>query len=113
MAVDDFEAVASLGMQLLALQQESAQLPLSEEDYLTLAARHAALVKSVHDKCTDLAEAEDYSAVTDLGVKLRELRLVVPPVIDSSTATIAGNPLLCAGCCILSNVYSFLYHALV
>ena len=46
LAADDFGSIASVGTQLLALQQQSAQLPQSEEDYLTLADRHAALVQA-------------------------------------------------------------------
>jgi hypothetical protein len=42
LATEDFEWVASLGPQLQALQQQSAQLPLSEEDYLTLSGQACA-----------------------------------------------------------------------
>jgi hypothetical protein len=64
------------------LQQQSAQLPLSEEDYLTLPARHADLVQRVTDTCKELALAEEFTAVTVLGAKLSELRAAVPPEID-------------------------------
>jgi hypothetical protein len=90
---DDFELIATLGMQLKALQQQSAQLPLSEEDYLTLPARHADLVWQVTEKCKELVLAEEYSAVTVLGAKLSELRAAVLPVIvgDNASCQVSGT----------------------
>lgn len=41
----DFEATGKAGVQLKAAEAAVAQQPLSEEDYLTLADRHAALVR--------------------------------------------------------------------
>jgi hypothetical protein len=84
LAADDFEAVALLCSQLQILQQQSAQLPLSEEGYLTLLDRHAALVQKLADKCKELAEAKDYAAVTSLGVKLSELRAATLSAVDCS-----------------------------
>ncbi len=43
----DFERIADVGKALKAVVAESAQLPLSEEDYRTLGARHVALVRRV------------------------------------------------------------------
>jgi hypothetical protein len=83
---DDFESVASLGNKLPALRRESAQLPLSEEDYLTLPTRHAQLVARLTDKCTELALTEEYAALGPLGAKLKELRAAVPPEMDGDSA---------------------------
>jgi hypothetical protein len=70
----DFVLVGTLGTQLQALQQQAAQLPLSEEDYLTLPARHADLVRRVTDACRELMKARDYAALGPLSAKLKELR---------------------------------------
>jgi hypothetical protein len=87
LAADDFEQVLALGMQLQSLQQESAQLPLSEEDYLTLADRHAALVLRVVERCTELALAKEFAEVTVLGAKLSELRAAALPVAAHVSAS--------------------------
>jgi hypothetical protein len=73
-ACDDFEQVVALGTQLQVLQQESAQLPLSEEDYLTLGDRHADLVRRVTETCRELTRLKDYAALGPLSAKLKELR---------------------------------------
>jgi hypothetical protein len=75
-AATDFVLVGTLGTQLQALERQSAQLPLSEEDYLTLPARHAELVRRVTDTCRELMKARDYTALGPLSVKLKELRAV-------------------------------------
>jgi hypothetical protein len=74
LAAEDFELVASLGVQLQPLHEESAQLPLSEEDYLTLPARHAALVQRVMDKCKVLAALKDYKSLDAVAAKLEALK---------------------------------------
>jgi hypothetical protein len=56
------------------VEKQSAQLPLSEEDYLTLPARHADLVQRVTDTCRNLMKARDYAALGPLSAKLEELR---------------------------------------
>jgi DNA repair ATPase RecN len=82
----DFYLVATLGMQLRELEQQSAQLPLSEEGYLMLPDRHAALVQQVTDRCKELTKAREFAAVAALGAKLSELRAAPPPV-DAGIAT--------------------------
>jgi hypothetical protein len=82
---EDFNAVATLGQQLQSLQVESAQLSLSEEEYLTLPGRHADLVLRLTEKCKELTRAKDYAAVTALGAKLGELRAVTWPAMDAYT----------------------------
>jgi hypothetical protein len=73
-AAVDFVLVGTLGTQLQALQQESAQLPLSEEDYQTLGDRHAELVRRVTDTCRELMRAGDYAVLGPLSAKLKELK---------------------------------------
>jgi hypothetical protein len=73
-AGQDFLLVAKLGTQLQGLEKKSAQLPLSDEDYLTLAARHAALVQRVTEQCRELTRAKDYAALGPLSAKLQELK---------------------------------------
>jgi hypothetical protein len=70
----DFELVGTLGMQRKSVEKQSAQLPLSEEDYLTLPARHADLVQRVTNACRELMGARDYAALGPLSVKLKELK---------------------------------------
>jgi hypothetical protein len=73
-AAENFESVASLGLTLTALQQQSAQLPLSEEDYLTLPDRHAALVQRVTEQCRELTRAKNYASLGLLSAKLTMLK---------------------------------------
>jgi hypothetical protein len=75
----DFEVIAFLGAQLQELELESAQWDLTEEDYLTLADWHAALVQRLTDECRVLAKAREFTAVTALGAKLTALRDAVLP----------------------------------
>jgi hypothetical protein len=84
LVAEDFESVASIGTQLQALQQESAQLPLSEEDYLTLADRHAALLLEVTEQCKVLEKAKDFPAMAALGAQLTALLEVAVSAADNS-----------------------------
>jgi hypothetical protein len=79
-AAVDFVLVGKLGTQLKALQQQSAQLPLSEEDYCTLPAQHADLVQQVMAACRELMKARDYAALGPLSTKLKELKALDLPV---------------------------------
>jgi hypothetical protein len=87
-AAEDFETVASLGEALKALQRESAYLPLSEEDYVTLPARHAELVQRVTDVCKDLAASAEYEKLQALAKKRDELK--VPDVLSVLTTVASG-----------------------
>jgi hypothetical protein len=78
-AAEDFELIASLGKALQALQQESAQLPLSEEDYLTLVGRRAQLALRIEKKGKDLQKAKDFAGLEQLGVHLEALQSVALP----------------------------------
>jgi beta-phosphoglucomutase-like phosphatase (HAD superfamily) len=73
-AADDIELIATLGKALQTLQQESAKLPLSEEDYLTLSTRHAALLQRVEERCKQLKKAKDFVALEALGVHLEAVK---------------------------------------
>jgi hypothetical protein len=84
-AAEDFELIASLGKALHALQQESAQLPLSEEDYLVLAASHAQLLQRVEERCTQLKKAKDFTALEQLGVHAAALTAVNLPTVQPGT----------------------------
>jgi hypothetical protein len=70
----DFQLIAALGMQLDTAQQESAQLPLSEEDYLTLSTRHATLVQRVEQKCRELMQTKAFPALAVLSAKFAALK---------------------------------------
>jgi hypothetical protein len=77
-AAVDFVLVASLGVTLQGLEQKAAELPLSEQDYLTLPARHAALVQRVTEHCRELAAGRHYSALSLLSAKQKDLKALDP-----------------------------------
>jgi hypothetical protein len=57
-----------------ALKAAGAAIMLTEEDYLTLADRYAALVKKVTTTCAELADAAESPALSTLASKLEELK---------------------------------------
>jgi hypothetical protein len=71
-AESDFEAVGRTGTALKAAIAEVTQLPLSAEDVVALAVRHADQVQGLVDQCTALVDAEDYDALAVLAIKLEE-----------------------------------------
>jgi hypothetical protein len=73
-AAEDFELIASLGLQLTALQLEAKKLPLSEKAYLTLPDRHAALVQRMTDKCKELMRDKDFDALATLSALLKAVK---------------------------------------
>jgi hypothetical protein len=75
----DFELVGTLGQQHKTLRQESVRLPLSEEDYLKLPARHAELVQRLVDKGKELMEAEDFTSLERVGAALETLKSIAFP----------------------------------
>jgi hypothetical protein len=75
-AKGNYEKICTLGESLEALNLEAAQLPLSEEDYLMLATRHAALVQRVEAKCQQLMESDFDDLLISLGGKLEKLQAV-------------------------------------
>jgi DnaJ-domain-containing protein 1 len=70
----DLVTIGLAGKELQAAIVVVTQQPMSEEDHLTLADRHEALVQNVTDTCKDLLAAAQYDAVITLGRKLKELQ---------------------------------------
>jgi Tfp pilus assembly protein PilN len=92
-AFTDLALIASRGNALVALQLESAQLPLSEEDYLTLPARHAQLVPQVLQTCRELMKAKEVENLAGLTDKLTALGAVAVPALTGIYSTV-----FCPGC---------------
>jgi hypothetical protein len=104
-AKSDFAAVGQAGKALRASIAVLAQLPLSEEDYLTLADRHAALVQKVTAACAELADTGEFDALVTLAIKLEELQAldvsalpqpwangpVLPPALSAPTTTASAE----------------------
>jgi hypothetical protein len=74
MSKRDLKQMGTLGLALEALKLEAAQLPLSEEEYLTLGARHAALMERVEAKGMEFARIKQYGLVYRMGVALESLK---------------------------------------
>jgi hypothetical protein len=72
----DYCAVGDLLLQLESLDLQAARLPMTEEDYLTLKNRHAALVKTVTTVCRQLIKARQYAALRDMAAQLGALKAV-------------------------------------
>jgi hypothetical protein len=70
----DAEEIAKVGTAHKAAIAAVLQQPLSEEDYLTLSSRHAALVQEVTVMGLEMADAGEFDAVELLGAKLNVLR---------------------------------------
>jgi hypothetical protein len=70
-AATDFVAMGRVGK---ALKAAVTAVVLTEEDYLTLADRHAALVTTVTATCSVLADAGQFDALEALAAKLEELK---------------------------------------
>jgi hypothetical protein len=79
----NFKEFARVGKALKIAATAVKQLPLSEEDYRTLATRRAALMQTIEDKCLELADAEDYDTVVFVGGLLEKLQAVVDPILAS------------------------------
>jgi hypothetical protein len=88
----DFDLISSLGKALMTLEEESAQLPLSEEAYLALPTRHAALVQQLTDKCRELAKARDFDALDRVAVQLETLTAMEVPAFTAAAAVPATPP---------------------
>jgi hypothetical protein len=72
-AVQDWEAIGRAGNALKAANTAVKDQPLSEEDYLTLAGRHAALVQKATSQCRELAASKDYATLAAMAAKLADL----------------------------------------
>jgi hypothetical protein len=91
-AKSNFREIARAGTAHKAAVDAAQHLPLFEEDYLTLADRYAALVQLATTTCEELADAEDYDAVTFLGDKLNELKALDVSALPSSDNCHAAVP---------------------
>jgi hypothetical protein len=104
-AKTNFKEIARVGTAHKAAAAAVLQERLSEEDYMTLADRHAALVQKFVTTCEQLADAEDYDSVTALGAKLKLLNALhvsslpfsrtssstAPPTTPALPSSAAGN----------------------
>jgi uncharacterized coiled-coil protein SlyX len=88
----DFAASVRVGRELKASQEAVLQLPLSEEDYLTLTDRHAALVQTMTALCERLLENEDLDALEGLATKLGELKVLNVSALPQSWANDSWQP---------------------
>jgi DNA repair exonuclease SbcCD ATPase subunit len=88
----DFAASVKVGRELKALQEAILQLPLSEEDYLTMADRYAALVQKMTVLCERLLENEDLDALEGLASKLEELQALDVSALPQSWANDPVQP---------------------
>jgi hypothetical protein len=91
-AKTNFREIARVGTAHRAAVAAVLQQPLAEEDYLTLSDRHTALVQKLTTTCEELADAEDYDAVTVLGDKLNELKALDVSALPSSDSCHTAAP---------------------
>jgi hypothetical protein len=91
-AKTNFREIARVGTAHRAAVAAVLQQPLAEEDHLTLADRHAALVQKLTATYEELADAEDYDAVTVLGDKLNELQALDVSALPSSDSCHVAVP---------------------
>lgn len=87
---EDFDRVSTLGQQLQRLDEEASQLSLSEQDYLTLADRHAELVRKVGDRCKDHQANKRATLLIEMGTKLAALK-----ALDLSCCLAGGRGRFC------------------
>jgi hypothetical protein len=73
-AKTNFMEIARVGTAHKAAIAAVLQLPLPEENYLTLAGRYEALVQKVTATCAELADAGEFDALVVLAAKLEELK---------------------------------------
>jgi hypothetical protein len=69
----DYDLIATLGLSIAALEQESTQLLLTEEDCVSLPARRAALQEEMEAQCDALEEAGDFLSLKSLAAELAQL----------------------------------------
>jgi MarR-like DNA-binding transcriptional regulator SgrR of sgrS sRNA len=81
----DYAVVGHLLMEQQMLEQEAAQPPLSENEYLALAAQHTALLQGMQDMCSDLAKAKQYGPLRELATQLTALKAVDTSMLTPGT----------------------------
>jgi N-acyl-D-aspartate/D-glutamate deacylase len=91
-AKTEFKASVRVGKALQAAKEAVAQLPLSEEDYQTLADRHTALVQKTTAACEDLLAEDDLDALDTLASKLEELQALDVSALPQSWANDPVQP---------------------
>lgn len=72
----DYVAMGKVVALQTALEEKSAKVPLSEEDYLTLRGRQGALVREMTAMCRELAGAQEYAQLKALIDRLVALQTV-------------------------------------
>lgn len=82
----DYVALGQVIIEQEALQKESAQLALSEEEYRTLRARHAALLQSLEATCKALVAAQLFAELRDFAALLTELKALDTSSLQGKTA---------------------------
>jgi hypothetical protein len=88
---EDFDLVITLGGTLESLCEESAQLPLSVQDFETLADRHAQLVLEMVEKCKALTKAKDYVLLDIVANKLDALKALQTEIDDAAVSKVQGT----------------------
>jgi serine/threonine protein kinase len=71
---EDYQLATKLARETASLQKLIALQPLSEEDYLMLPDRHAALVLKLAQQCEELVKATNWAALKALAAKLEQLK---------------------------------------
>jgi hypothetical protein len=80
----DWEAIGRAGNALRAADSAVKHQPFSQEDYLALAGRRAALVQKATAQCTEVAGAGDYANLASVATKLAELTALAQSVLPQS-----------------------------
>jgi hypothetical protein len=81
----DWEAIGRAGNALRAADSAVKHQPFSQEDYLALVGRHAALVQRAKAQCTELAAVGDYATLATAATKLAELTALAQSALPLST----------------------------
>jgi hypothetical protein len=82
--VPDWEAIGRAGNALKAADNAVRNQPFSQEDYLALAGRYAALVQKMTAQCRELAAAGDYATLATVATKLAELTALAQSALPQS-----------------------------
>jgi small-conductance mechanosensitive channel len=81
----EYAGVGQLMLEQQVLEQELAQLPLSQGDLLKLREGHAALLQDMRDMCRDLAKARQHSKLKELAAQLAALKATDLPAATGVT----------------------------
>jgi hypothetical protein len=87
-----YRASARVGKALQAAKLAVTQQPLSEEDYLALADRHASLVQAVTAECDNCLDNDEFDALDTLAAKLEELQALDVSALPQSWANDPVRP---------------------